>query len=268
MDDITHVALSAKLLEVCDCEKSAAIFSLVPFIDKSYPNLVGVYAHSIGIQPKLLDNAIEIFTKTKTEAAKTSYEYNMIKEESGNMLAILGKAIEGIGKKGITNDKVSAALGLISHAYFDSFLRPVHFFLPYSAACSGQWEYWNNVDYIQLRESFGKKEFLFEFRKEVLNNKVWSEKAKLEVFPLIVQRRLLKEKSLGKPFDPRAMIKAIIIRMGELANPSPNYEVIDFSIRHCLRHIGIDEYVRVDREIEFLRNFERVVIGSFKKLTG
>ena len=90
----------------------------------------------------------------------------------------------------------------------------------------------------------------------MLSSKIWSYKPKAEEFPTLLRRSLLKGGSLTKKFSPECMIKAMIIRLGEMAKPFTNYEVIDFSIRTFLRHLSIDAYLRIDREIEFCRKLE------------
>ena len=62
------------------------------------------------------------------------------------------------------------------------------------------------------------------------------------------------------------MIKAIIIRMGELAIPSINYETIDFVIRDIFTYLHVDKYKRVDLEMEFLKRFEEEIINEMKVL--
>ena len=189
-------------------------------------------------------------------AAKNSYEHLRIKEECNRFLKLLGEHKVGMRMGG---DKIKAALSLVSHAYFDSFLKPVHFFIPQSSFCSGQWDLWNKRGYLELKEKFSDKEFINKFYDKIKNSEVWNTKINPDDFPLIIKRRILKEKNTGMMLNPEAMIKAMIIRMGELARPSIDYEVIDFAIRDFFTYLQVKKYLRVDREIEFLRRLEKEI---------
>lgn len=57
----------------------------------------------------------------------------------------------------------------------------------------------------------------------------------------------------------------MIIRMGEMAKPDINYEIIDYSIRSFFTYLGINKYLRVDREIKFLRRFEEEMIKILRE---
>src|SRR3972149_7678878 len=61
MDWGTHVVLAAKLLESCSLDKGAAIYSVIPVIDKEPPHFHRVYAHILANQPEFLDVAMEVF---------------------------------------------------------------------------------------------------------------------------------------------------------------------------------------------------------------
>lgn len=45
MDSKTHILFAVKLLELCGCDKSAAVYSIIPTIDKDKPCFAGLYAH-------------------------------------------------------------------------------------------------------------------------------------------------------------------------------------------------------------------------------
>jgi len=138
--------------------------------------------------------------------------------------------------------------------------------LPHSSVCSGQWEFWDSIDFFDFREKLKNKEFVFDFREKIAESKAWKIKFEPDMFPLIVKRRLVKEKAFNKKLSPEAMIKAIIIRMGELAKPSINYEIIDFSIRSFFTYLGVKQYMRVDREILFLRTLEEEIKKILTKI--
>lgn len=270
MDWGTHIILAAKLLKVCGCDEGATIYSNLPAIDSKPPHFHRLYAHILENQPIILDTAIGIFTGKNMDMDKNSYVYQRIKEEENTFRDLLNTTKDIIGIDNITkisDDKLSAALSLISHIYFDTFNNPVQAFLPNSSLCSGQWEFWDNIDYLRFRGEFYSEPIIISFRKKIANNPVWTEKPNLKNFPEDIRERLIKENVFDKPFNPKAMIKAMIIRIGEMAKPAINYEMVDHSLRKFLRYLGIDEYLRVDREIEFLRRLEKEIARTIDECT-
>lgn len=263
MDEITHLFLAKKLLEVCNADQGSVIYSLLPNIDKQPSYFYGLYAHTLETQPKLLDSAIEILAKKKTRVSKNSYEYQRILEEEKRFLTLLN----GLDKNNtiISNQKIDAALSSISHIYFDSFTRPVQFFLPHVSFCSSQWDFLNNINYLNFKEKIYQNNPNL-LHNEINKNNIFNVKLELDSFPLVIKKRLIKEKSLDKPLDPAAMIKAMIIRLGETSRPSISYEIIDFTIRQFFRNLNFNRYLRADREIAFLKSLELSLVKILKEI--
>lgn len=267
MDAHTHILVASKFLEICGCERAAAIYSVLPTIDKTPKYYEGFYGHVLEKQPILLDSALEIFTGKRMDVAKGSYAYVGIKKEKESFLSLLGQTKHWIKiPASISNDRLAAALSLLTHTYIDSFYHPIQFFIPHSSSCSGQWGLWDKIDYLSFREKINDKQKIFDIRSKLLDLKAWKTKFRPDDFPLIVKRRLLKEKAFDKKLYPEAMIKAIIIRMGEIARPFINYEIIDYSIRNFFTYLGEKKYLRVDREIMFLRALEKEIKGILTKI--
>ena len=59
--------------------------------------------------------------------------------------------------------------------------------------------------------------------------------------------------------DPFRVIKAMIIRLGDLCQPMPGYEVIDSKIREYLGFLGCTKYERVDKELQFCKDLEKEI---------
>ena len=57
----------------------------------------------------------------------------------------------------------------------------------------------------------------------------------------------------------------MIIRMGEKGSPPIDYSIVDRTMRELLRFLGLNEYQRVDAELEFLLAYERSQEILFKK---
>ena len=70
MDWRTHVVLSAKLLQSCDLDKGAAIYSNLPAIDSKPAHYHRVYAHIMENQPSILDVGMEIDTADDLQKAR------------------------------------------------------------------------------------------------------------------------------------------------------------------------------------------------------
>ncbi len=99
---------------------------------------------------------------------------------------------------------------------------------------------------MKFRGNFYKDENIIPFRKEIMKSKSWEMKLK-----------------------PEALIKAMIIRIGEMAQPAIPYEVIDNTIRVFMRYMDINEYQRVDNEIKFCREQEKeiedIILKNYRK---
>jgi len=267
MDELTNGVLSAKLLEACGCDIDSAVYTFVPIADRG----VELYTHSLPNLPQILDSAMEIFTGKKTKVAKNSAYYANLKKEQERFIKLFSEICELTGyggQKKISEDKVSAGLCAVSHLYFDTFTRPIQFFLPHSSVCSGRWDFWDSIDFFAFKEKLQDKKFNFDVKEKLMKSEVWDVKFNLSEFPVIVQRRLVKEKMLGKKLNPEAMIKAMIIKMGEMGRPFINYEVIDFSIREFFTYLGAKKYQRVDREIKFLERLDDEIVNIIKGYLG
>ena len=264
MDELTKGILSAKLLEACSCDINTLVYTFTPTIGED----ISLYTHNLHNLPQILDSAIEIFTEKKTKVAKKSIYYVNLKKNQEKSIKLFSDVCGLTGYKGqikISPNKVHAGLSALSRLYFDSFIRPIQFFLPHSSVCSGRWDFWDSIDFFSFKERLQDKKFNFDFREEIIQNKVWNFKFDLKEFPIIVQRRLMKEKLLGKKLNPEAMIKAMIIRLGEMGRPFINYEIIDFSIREFFTYLEAKKYLRVDREMLFLRKLDKEMVNILKE---
>ncbi len=281
MDWGTHVVLAYKMLDICDLKKGAAIYSNLPAIDSKPPEYHRVYAHIAENLPTILDAAMDIFgnqtaqegdmeklsssfqgkiselknqleqatDSSRRELARSIYAYTRILEEAPVFLDLARQAGSLVGDDevtNLTNDKLSSGVSLITHLFFDTFNNPVQIFLPYSSLPSAHWDLWEGIDYLKFREEFYKEESINNFRKQIASDGTWDIKLK-----------------------PEALIKAMIIRVGEQARPSMPYEAIDLVIRKFLRYMDIEEYQRVDKEIKFLRKLEEkikeIILAGFPK---
>ena len=246
MDWGTHIVLSAKLLESCGLDKGAAIYSDLPAIDIKPAHYHRVYAHILENLPGILDAALDIFGGNDTN--QEEYAYIRIREEEETFRELARKAGELLNDNSLTKistDKMSAGVSLISHIYLDTFNNPVQVFLPHSSKASAQWDFWDDIDYMKFRGEFYSDENIIEFRREVAQSKVWNVK-------------------LSGP----ALIKAMIIRIGEMAEPAIHYDIIDNAVRKFLRYMDVNDYQRSDAELAFCLKLEDAIIESIKVKFG
>ncbi len=280
MDWGTHMVLAAKLLESSKLDVGAAIYSVIPVIDQKPAHFHRVYAHILENQPDFLDVTLELFKRPevskrdfkaleqfissrvsllekefnevpaddgakKRNIEKKMYAFQRIGEETPGFLKLLNDARDVVGDARVTNistDKMSAAISLLSHTFFDTFNNPVQLFLPNCSYCSAQWDFWSKIDYMKFRGDFYKPENIVPFRKAISASKVWN--------------AVLK---------PEALMKAMIIRLGEMGQPAVPYEIVDMGVRDFLRYMNVDEYQRADAELKFLRDLEDEICAIIYK---
>jgi len=274
MDWGTHMVLAAKLLESSKLDLGAAIYSVIPVIDQKPAHFHRVYAHILENQPDFLDVTLELFKRPevikrdfkalgqfissrvnqlekeynetpasdfikKREIEKKIYAFKRIGEETPGFLNLLDDARDVVGDERVTKistDKLSAAVSLLSHTFFDTFNNPVQIFLPNCSYCSAQWDFWSKIDYMKFRGDFYKPESIVPFRKAIAASRMW-----------------------GVVLKPEALMKAMIIRLGEMGEPAIPYEIVDRGVREFLRYMDVNEYQRADAELNFLRDLEKEI---------
>ncbi|MFQ5881664.1 MAG: hypothetical protein ACE5I9_04230 [Candidatus Methylomirabilales bacterium] len=284
MDWGTHVVLAAKLLKSCGLDPGAAVYSDIPVIDNKPAHFHRVYAHILENFPDFLDVALEVFGsaefaqrdfaalnqrmegKVKELEAhlnilpasdemgrrlveKKIYAHRRIVEEAPVFAEHLKVAATLVGDPQVSRastDRLAAALSLLSHPYFDVWNNPVQFFLPDCAFASARWEFWPQIDYMKFRGDFYKDQCISRFRREMVQLSFWN-----------------------TSLQPEAIIKTLIIRMGEMGAPTIPYEVVDWGIRRFLRYLGIDQYQRANKEIDFCHTLEveidRLILRDFRR---
>ena len=268
MDSQNHLVYARKLLEVCGCNNESVLYSAVPLFDKKALYSKGLFAYSFRHIPDIIDSSIELLSGKKTQARKTSYEYKAIKDSKKQILEILDvynqTNKEKISK--ISSDKTLALLSYLSHIHLDSFSKPIQCFIPDSSITTGQFEFWDSINLLELRKRLYGKDFQFKFKENISKSDVWNLKMNIDMFDHTVKERIIKEKSIHKKLDPLAMVKALVIRIGELGLKQINYEILDLSVRNTIGYLGVKHYIRVDREMMFLRKLEEETKNIMKNL--
>lgn len=297
MDWETHLILSGKLLKSCDLPIGGCIYSLLPAIDIKPLAFHRQYAHILTNQTLILDAALEIYgmeefkkrdflalrqktdaklvilgeEREKTKKSNVSkkekrlarnrvYFYKrvvetaegFVKNELSGAARILGKETEDV-----STDLAAAAVSLVSHTYFDTFNNPVSVFYPYAPNYAAHWSFWEEIDYLDFKETFYDDKNIVLFRKNIRDSSVWI----TEVDPTYERDETIRkriEKDRGKPYTPYGMIKGMIERLGDLAL-GINYEAVDRALRDFLSYLGCKEIIHSDRERLFLLNAEREI---------
>lgn len=269
MQPILYLQFCRNILAKCNSNEDAMIYALLPMLDTKLPNMYGSYFHAVENIPRIVESASVVFCGKSKKESKDSFSYNLLSENAQMLAKMYTDSRKTLGTKNSTifpEDKALAVLAALTHIYLDIFEKPKQVFLPYSPACSGQWAFWEKVDMYSLRRLFNDPKNNAMLLEAMSQKKVWDVKIDPEKFTDIVRQRLVKEGSFAKPLSVLAMIKAIMIRLGELGAPNINYETIDVSIRTLLRYLNINDFVRVDREIEFCRQLEANLAESLQKI--
>jgi len=242
MDHVTHLVMAYKLLKSCGCHPGSSIYSVLPALDREPPHFHRVYAHIISNFPKMLMTSTRIFCNhwpSDLPVDTKSYEYDRISVDHEYYLSMVREASVLVNDDSIlelNQNLVGGGLALLSHLYFDTYNNPVQAFLPDSVYPSGQWNFWKNVDYMLFRTKFYTEKASLTFRKAVLSSDLWNVK-----------------------IDPFRMIKAMIIRLGDMSQPVIDYEVVDSKISEYLGFLGYSKYERVDRELQFCKEVEKTI---------
>jgi len=247
-----------KMNEICGLDNTNLIYSLLPCIDQKLGSKGRHGGISLNELPMIVDTGIQVFTNKNMNVPKSSAYYMKLEEEKESLFNTLAmeKHLLGLKEFQVGSDKKRAMFATISSMYFNNYITPAQFFLPSTSLFSGHWKFWDKVNYTELMKKAYKKETTDLVTKELSKNETWKTKFSYDDFPEIIKRRLIKENAFEKKLDPDAMIKAIIIKLGELGIPPINYEIVDYSIRHIFTYLAVSKYLRVDREILFLRRFE------------
>jgi len=297
MDEITILALSAKLLEACGQHKGNSIYSIIAELDKKPAQFHRIFSNVLVNQPMIVEIATEVMGSKEAKAgdfdglkrkhepkiASLEQQYSDIKSSDSQDVRVLKnkiycyrrvlddaeyfvkslKEVEPfVGKEvlEIKTDKPAANLALLSHTYLISYNFPPQPFFPYSASACQRIEFFKKMDYFDFKLMFSGQEVakVTKFRKAITQDKkAWSKDVDVGTEEDPAIRKRMKE-GLGKPFNPYGMIKAMIERAGELA-PGIRYEAVQRSIRDYLYNLGCKEVVHSDRERQFLINLEKEI---------
>jgi len=297
MDWETHFILSGKLLKSCNLPTGGCIYSVLPAIDIEPLAFHRQYAHVLANQTLILDAATKIYCmeefkdrdfnalKRKTDAKLDTLKVELEKLEGDDATKMekrsarnkiyfykrvaetavgfinkeLSAAAKILGKEAedVSTDLATAAVSLVSHTYFDTFNNPVSVFYPYAPNYAAQWSFWEEIDYLDFKETFYEENNINQFREKMRDSSAWV----TDVDPTAERNPVIRErieKEMGKPYNPYALVKAMIERLGDLAL-GINYKAVDMGVRDFLAYLECREIVHSDRERLFLLNVEREI---------
>lgn len=298
MDETTLQIFAAKLLEACDLHKGNTIFSIIAEFDRKPAQFHRMFSNILSNHPLIIEVATNILgneeienrnfdglrekygpkinelkkeyerqkesnLKKKMQTTKNKiYCYKRILEDMDYFFERLEEIEPFVGKEifEIRLDKPAAYLALLSHIYLISYTFPPQPFFPYASNACQHTDFCKRVDYFDFKLMFSgeEKDKIYRFRKAISENeKAWSKDVdpNLEENP-IIRKRI--EEAFGKPFDPYSMIKAMIERLGGLAQ-GIRYEAVQRVIREYLAQLGCKKIIHSDRERWFLINLEKEI---------
>ena len=278
MNDKNHINFARQILKVCQLDERPAYLANLPSFTRQKHSYNNIFIQPLSHLPDMSEAAIHIFSSLDEQGGNekktlelmgpvlkslqqdmqnsTNYmeryyyhrkhffykqilhalkeisdQYTSMSGEKRILRSLFGKENEG-----------ALFLSFLSFVYFGLWLTPSQLFSPMSSLCSGSWDLWEEVDYFKLLEEF-LPESETEFFSEIYSSAIWDE-----------------------PLNHFSLIKAMLIRMGEKGSPSIPYSIVDGTMRKFLRFLGLNEYKRVDAELEFLMNYESQQEELFRKL--
>ena len=247
----TYLYFSEKLLKVCDSNKGASIYSLIPELDHDFSHVIDNHSEINQISSKIFGEGIGVKSNSQAMSKLLANKEEIFKEFSNYY------SFKKLDVPKISIHPNDVALALLSNVYLNSFIKPIQAFIPHSTSCSGQWNFWEIMDYSEVKNKLKDKNIMLKLVEKIDKSNVWDVSTiPLDKFTPINRRRIEKEKALEKPLDREGLIKAMIIRLGEIAAPSMRYETLDVAIRKYLRELDINKYLRVDVEMAFLLRLE------------
>jgi len=171
--------------------------------------------------------------------------------------------------RSIAVDKPTAAVALLSHTYFLTYTYPPMPFLPFSSMASQQIEFTNAIDYFEFKGIFVRDDHpeLRRFQRALLENPALSSRHldfADESDPVVKQRLAAAD---GKPYDPQAIVKAMIERLGALA-PGIDYDAVQKGVRNYLTYLGCVRMVHSDRERRYLKRVESEILRMVRENWG
>lgn len=298
MDETTLQIFAAKLLEACDLHKGNTIFSIIAEFDRKPAQFHRMFSNILSNHPLIIEVATNILgneeienrnfdglrekygpkinelekeyerqkesnLKKKMQTTKNKiYCYKRILEDMDYFFERLEEIEPFVGKEifEIRLDKPAAYLALLSHIYLIPYTFPPQPFFPYASNACQHTDFCKRVDYFDFKLMFSgeEKDKIYRFRKAISENeKAWSKDVdpNLEENP-IIRKRI--EEAFGKSFDPYSMIKAMIERLGGLAQ-GIRYEAVQRVIREYLAQLGCKKIIHSDRERWFLINLEKEI---------
>ena len=247
-----------KVLEVCGADKGSSIYSLIPSFFNELKEYAQLELSSVGSVAMSVNSAVTTLGGSKRIISKNSTINKLLNRKKYDILNKFS-FYKNFKTSMIPRNIPEASVAFITPLYLESIFKPMQFFIPYSSNCTGEWKFWDAVDYIEMRELMADKSFITNLNNKTMKDPVWKTKMSISMFPRGVHDRLKKEKLLNKELDPSAMVKAMVIRMAERTKPNINYEITDLALRDLLYDLGINKYLRIDREALFCRMLEETI---------
>jgi len=177
MDSLTHIYFAEKLLRITGRNRSAAVCSLFPQIDRAPAYFHRMYGHPFFQIPRLAPIAMSVYADGEIpEEHVGEYAWSRYLEERPRMQGFVEEFERetGVSITPFDCDHVSMIIGWTSHTYQDIFNNPMQGFLPRSVYPSGKWELWASLDAIDFRSRLYQPENIAAFREEFFSDPLWN----------------------------------------------------------------------------------------------
>lgn len=177
MDSLTHVYFADKLLQISGGDRSAAVASLFPQIDREPAYFHRMYGHPFFQIRRLAAIGAGVYgTGRIDETTDDPYPWHRFSVERPRMRKFVQDYERETGEviSPLTASIEDVILAFVSHTYQDVFNNPMQGFLPYHVYPCGKWELWNSFDDpIAFRTVLYRPENISAFREEFFGDEIW-----------------------------------------------------------------------------------------------
>jgi hypothetical protein len=176
VDSLTHIYFAEKLLKITGGDRSAAVCSLFPQIDRQPAYFHRMYGHPYFQLRRLAPIGTDVYKHgPDADEAPDAYARTRYEQERPRMQSFVREYEEETGTSisPFDPDPVSVLVSYASHTYQDIFNNPMQGFLPHATYPSGKWDLWRDLGGIDFRAVLYEPGNIDAFRREFFGDSLW-----------------------------------------------------------------------------------------------